>query len=172
MDRTQINERPKAENVMSENQSQLKSWLLELGNQQGTHFNLDEEGRCFISANGKSNLNIYGPASSDNFYINVELLSVPAEGAELMFRTALGLNLFQQETRGTAIALDEQSSMLMLCYSGNYNSVTFQDFCNTINNMIELSENVMLQLADATLDSSSKNSVDSNVDMPAFGILC
>ena len=141
---------------MTDQTTQLQAWLDEMGKQMGSTFTLDEQGRCFIQANDETNLCLFGMEGSDNFYINVELIDVPVTGAEMLFKCALSLNLFQQETRGATIAFDDQANTLMLCYSGSYESNTFQDFSNVLNNMIDLTASLQLQLQESLADHSIK----------------
>ncbi|WDE08645.1 type III secretion system chaperone [Thalassomonas viridans] len=137
---------------MTEHTTHLQAWLNEMGRQQGTNFTLDEQGRCFIKANDETSLCLFGIAGSDHFYINVELIEVPVTAAENLFKCALSLNLFQQETRGATIAFDDQANMLMLCYSGSYESNSFQDFSNVLNNMIDLTASLKPQLQESLSD--------------------
>ncbi len=153
---------------MNHEQSQLHAWLAELGSRQGAQFQLDDQGRCSISANENTSIVLYGPAGNDIFYINVELLPLPEEGQEQLFRLALNLNLFQQETLGAAIALDEESTSLILCYSREYGDTSFQDFSNTLNNMVALSDTLRLQLEDACRNEPS----EVREELPEFGLLC
>lgn len=152
---------------MSESQIQLKSWLTELGSQQGAHFTLNDEDRCSIKANDKTNIIIHGPSGHDHFYINIELTPIAAGDNESLFRSALNLNLFQQETQGCTIALDEKSSMLVLCYRGEYQTTSFQEFSNILNNMIDMSGKLIDQLEESTQQVQVHSA-----DVPAMGILC
>ncbi|WDE02237.1 CesT family type III secretion system chaperone [Thalassomonas actiniarum] len=141
---------------MTDQTTQLQAWLDEMGGQLGTSFTLDDQGRCFIQANEETNLCLFAIEGSDHFYINVELIEVPVTGAEMLFRCALSLNLFQQETRGATIAFDDQANTLMLCYSGSYESNTFQDFSNVLNNMIDLTASIQPQLKESLADHTNQ----------------
>ncbi|WDE07177.1 type III secretion system chaperone [Thalassomonas viridans] len=153
---------------MSMNQSPLNNWLSELSAGQGTQFKLDEQGRCFISANNNCNICIHGPAGSDSFYVNIELMTLTEENNEFLFRQALSLNLFQHETRNCALALDEKSSALMLCYAGQYKHTSFQDFTNVLNNMVDLSATLCEQLQQSQYTETAPKAGE----LPAFGMLC
>lgn len=147
---------------MTDHTTQLQAWLDELGGQLGATFTLDDQGRCFIKANDETNLCLFGLEGSDHFYINLELIEVPVTGAEMLFRCALSLNLFQQETRGATIAFDDQANTLMLSYSGSYESTTFQDFSNVLNNMIDLTASIQPQLQESLSDHSFQSAPAMN----------
>lgn len=153
---------------MSIYHSPLNNWLSELSTGQGMQFELDDQGRCFINANNSCNICIHGPAGNDSFYINIELMTIQGESNEPLFRQALSLNLFQHETLGCSLALDEKTLALMLCYSGKYQHTTFQDFTNVVNNMIELCDTLGEQLGQS-LHTEPTRKAD---EFPAFGMLC
>ena len=95
-------------------------------------------------------------------------MSFSGANNNLLYRQALSLNLFQHETRGCTLALDEKSSTLMLCYSGKYQQTSFQDFTNVLNNMIELCGTLCEQLA----QSLHEEPTPVANEFSAFGILC
>ncbi|WP_018694407.1 CesT family type III secretion system chaperone [Algicola sagamiensis] len=122
---------------MSYADHQLQHWLTEFGQSFGTNFQLDDEGRCSLQANDDVILNLAIRNGDEGFTVNAVLYEVPTQHKVTTFEKALSLNLFQAETRGAAIAYDEQANSLMLNFTGEFARLNYQDFTNILNNLVD-----------------------------------
>ena len=129
-------------------QEQVTHWLIELGQLHGESFKLDEEHQLKLSSNQQTLL-ITAPPGSEQLYLTVILCDLPASNQKATYELALGLNLYQEKTRGAAIAVDSQANAFVLSYCTETAHLSFNDFNNIINNLLETSEGVAVQLQSA-----------------------
>lgn len=134
---------------MTDTPSIMQDWLNTLARKQGTQFKLDAQGQCMIIDKYERFIILHGPVGSDHFYINIDLMDLPAEGGDLLFRTALTLNYFQSNTLGAAIAVDENASKLLLSFSRRYEGIGFNEFSSFLDHLSALSDSLRPQLLGA-----------------------
>lgn len=126
---------------MTQSTQLINSWLYQLG-----EFILDEQGRCFLTADNGIELAIYTLPESDQFYIDCELITVFDDHSAALFEHALILNMHQQITQGASIALDAENKVLLLCYTRHYEYCSFQQFANILNNVALLASELSAEL--------------------------
>ena len=125
---------------MSHAQSQVNSWLAQLGAQSGASFSLNEQGCCLMTAANGVELELFATETSGRFFLSATLLKLPQGNHNAIYFKALSLNLFMQDTRGAAVALDDQAGELVLCYSHQIEGCEFTVFQNVIQNFVETTE--------------------------------
>lgn len=143
---------------MSNMQEQVIHWLIELGQQHGESFKLDDEHTLKL-ASDEHTLIITAPPRSEMLYLTVILCDLPASNKEAVYELALGLNLHQEKTHGATIAIDALANAFVLSYCSETAHLSFNDFNNIINNLLETSQGIAIQLQSAPESNHTEMSV-------------
>lgn len=127
--------------------NQLQYWLKEFGSLYGKGFSLDEDGTCVLQANDKVTIYLYSDPTGEHYWINVKVMDIPVQNREALFYQALQLNLFQHETRGASLSIDDMANAIFLSLSGRCSDISYGDFKNCLNNLVVAVEDVQHLLA-------------------------
>ncbi|MCO7222895.1 CesT family type III secretion system chaperone [Pleionea sp. CnH1-48] len=131
---------------MTYGNEKIKTWLRQLGQQQHDHFELDNSDKCFLHIDTDLTLIVCAPQASSKVFLTIELMRVPSISRESFFEKALQLNLFQQETHGATLAIDDISNKVVVCYSHDISELSFTDFSNLLNNLATVARKLLEKL--------------------------
>ncbi|WDD96595.1 CesT family type III secretion system chaperone [Thalassomonas actiniarum] len=131
---------------MSYENHQLQHWLNELGTEFDTQFTLTNEGSCMLQAGKKTSFALFADELNEGYSISCHLLDLPDQEREQLLSHALSLNMYQLETKGAAIALDETVGALFLCFTETFDKREYQDFKNILDNFIDKAEQLKKEL--------------------------
>ena len=125
----------------------IAAWLNEISMNYGVALSLDENQSCRFVINGESKVYVYADTAGESFWLNVKVMDVPAQEQTCLFRRALKLNLFQQQTYGASLAFDEQSNTLLLSTCRKVSESGCQQFQNMLKNLSEVATEIRSSLS-------------------------
>ena len=141
------------ENFM-ETQETIKNWMSRVG--LSTVALREQEQRCSFKINDALVVSVEWPTHCDDVFIVIQLMST--QGGDVrrqMLEEGMKLNAFVLSTRGAALGWDEVNDQLLLSY--RLDRMTLDEFRlgQTINNMVEVAQDMIEQLAAVQADSAT-----------------
>ncbi|WP_281556890.1 CesT family type III secretion system chaperone [Thalassomonas sp. RHCl1] len=113
----------------------IDQWLNTIGKQFNATFKLDSNHKCFIGTSEVA-LTIYASPLHEHVYLTANLCErVEALSIDTL-RFVLTANLFLEETKGMAIAIDPIANGLVLSQRCLIQSLNFESFQQQINSVI------------------------------------
>lgn len=128
---------------MTHAHTQLNAWLAEIH----PALQLDDQGACVIAADNNRDLELFATPQGDRFFLSTAIMPLPADSNRGFFLKILAMNLFMQDTRGAALACDEQAGELVLCYSQTLADGDATQFRNVMENFAQTAKKINDQLA-------------------------
>lgn len=128
---------------MTHAHSQLNAWLADIH----PALQLDDHGACVIAADGDRDLELFATPQGDRYFLSTAIMPLPADTNRGFFLKILAMNLFMQDTRGAALACDEQAGELVLCYSQTLEDGSASQFRNVMENFAQTAKKINGQLA-------------------------
>ena len=115
----------------------VEGWLLDLGKALGRPLPLSADGVCRLDHPNAPTLILEVPAASSMLYYSSPLLKMEQGASELdLCKRALSLNLFQVETAGATLALDEKIGEIVMCLVHPIEGMTSVRFQSVLNNFL------------------------------------
>ncbi|CAM2009941.1 CesT family type III secretion system chaperone [Acanthopleuribacter pedis] len=142
----------------------VNRWLVDLHDGLA----LDERGRCFFSYGSDDTLKLNVPSDGVSFFLSSVLVKGPLD--QPVQHQALRLNLFQEKTRGGALAVDDKTGDLVLCFRQRIAECDFVLFRNIIANFAETVTAVRRELMEKAVRAERKNGAERG--LPRHGVFC
>ena len=115
----------------------VEGWLMDLGKTLGRPLPLSADGVCRLDHPNAPTMILEVPAASPMLYYSSPLVKLEQGASELeLCKRALSLNLFQVETAGTTLALDEKTGEIVMCLLHPIEGMTSERFQNVLNNFL------------------------------------
>ena len=112
---------------------QMQHWLNEIN----PEFVLNDSGRCTLKADESTLIVIMTDEQDSCYSLASTLIELNDEDPLAIYKAALKANMYQSETLGGAIALNDDTDSLMLFFSESVKKVDYQGFKNTLDNFVE-----------------------------------
>lgn len=142
----------------------VNEWLESMGSKSGQQISLDKDGGCSIEWDKNVVMVVDSQEESPVFHISSPVMEIPATGTEdllELFTRALSLNMFTQQTRGTTIAMAEETGQIMLCFMQEKDTCDAHKFSAILEGFYETVQDIRQKLEDVAIDGSGKR--DSGV---------
>ena len=136
---------------------QLQYWL----NDINPAFALNESGRCTIKADDSMFIVIMTDEQDSCYSLAATIIDLKGEDPLAIYKAALKANMYQSETLGGAIALNEDTDSLMLFFSESVHKVDHQGFKNTLDNFVDGAQRLKDVFTDK-LEHSRSTGVSTN----------
>lgn len=124
----------------------LNQWLKDFSALKGQDFALNNQGHCLLKADNDISLQLFADDEGQCCWLNVDLVKLEQLDVVILAK-ALSMNLFQKQTRGAVIALDETLNRLFLSHRILVKGHDTTDFINIINNLVSTSLKIREQLS-------------------------
>ena len=137
--------------ALSREQAHVNGWLEELGSSINQKFHLDSQGVCTMDYKDELRISVEVPHGSDQFYVYGPLVDLSSvENQQQVLHKALSLNLFQLETAGGTLAIDELTSEIVFCFVSKVGNQGISIFQNILNNFVSTADRLRGLLKDAS----------------------
>ncbi|MEN3385170.1 MAG: hypothetical protein V7608_5214 [Hyphomicrobiales bacterium] len=145
------------------NRDTIAHWLRELSPGDGA-FRLDQQGVCLLSDADGATLRIEVPEASGRVFLLSHIGSWRDDNRADLFEKLLKANLFNLETNGATLAIDERSQRVALCYGHAVQDLDPGRFESVVSEFIETARSWrerLAQLSAAPEQSAAVNGDDS-----------